>query len=315
MYFALISNHCKNKNMKPTLLILAAGMGSRYGGLKQLDGIGPSGETIMDYSIYDAKRAGFGKVVFVIRESLEQDFKGKIFSKYEGFIDIDYVFQELDNLPEGCSVPVGREKPWGTAHAVLVAESKIKEPFAVINADDFYGADSFKVIASFLQALDPDNNHTYCLLAYKLRKTLSEHGTVSRGICKLDKNDYLETVVEHTKIYPVENDIHSELSDGKIVKLAENAPTSMNLMGFTPTAFQYFKYYFTEFFDKNKDNLKAEFYLPLLLTSIIKSGQGKVRVLPSNERWFGVTYQEDRAFVVKNVKAKVDAGEYPEKLF
>ncbi len=301
--------------MKPTLLILAAGMGSRYGGLKQLDEIGPSGETIMDYSIYDAKRAGFGKVVFVIRESLEQDFKEKIFSKYEGFIEVDYVFQELDYLPDGCSVPKGREKPWGTAHAVMVAEPKIKEPFAVINADDFYGADSFKVVASFLQALDSDNDHTYCLLAYKLHKTLSEHGTVSRGICKLDKNDYLETVVEHTKIYPVGKDIHSELTDGKIVKLAADAPTSMNLMGFTPTAFQYFKYYFTEFFDKNSTNLKAEFYLPSLLTNIIKSGQGKVRVLPSNERWFGVTYQEDREFVVNNINAKVNNGAYPEKLF
>jgi len=301
--------------MKPTLLILAAGMGSRYGGLKQLDEIGPSGETIMDYSIYDAKRAGFGKIVFVIRESLEKDFKEKIFSKYENFIKIDYVFQELGSLPDGRSVPKGREKPWGTAHAVLVAEEKVNEPFAVINADDFYGADSFKVIASFLQALDPENDYTYCLLAYKLHKTLSEHGTVSRGICELDKNDYLVTVVEHTKIYPVGNDIHSELTNGKIVKLAENVPTSMNLMGFTPTAFQYFRHYFNEFFDKNSENPKAEFYLPSLLTSIIKSGQGKVRVLPSNERWFGVTYQEDREFVIKNIKAKVEKGEYSEKLF
>ncbi|MEN8121531.1 MAG: sugar phosphate nucleotidyltransferase [Bacteroidota bacterium] len=300
--------------MKPTLLILAAGMGSRYGGLKQLDEIGPSGETIMDYSIYDAKRAGFAKVVFVIRKSLEQDFKEKIFSKYESFIEIDYVFQELDNLPEGMSVPEGREKPWGTAHAVLVAEPKINEPFAVLNADDFYGADSFTVMASFLQALDADNDYTYCLLAYKLNNTLSEHGTVSRGICELDKNNYLEKVVEHTKIYKEGDSILSEM-DGNIVKLAENAPASMNLMGFTPSAFQYFKYYFNEFFDENSKNLKAEFYLPSLLTNIIKSGQGKVRVLPSNERWFGVTYQEDREFVVKNINAKVDAGEYPKKLF
>lgn len=301
--------------MQPTLLILAAGMGSRYGGLKQLDGIGPSGETIMDYSIYDAKRAGFGKVVFVIRESLAQEFKEKIFSKYENFIEIDYVFQELDNLPEGCSVPEGREKPWGTAHAVLVAEDKINEPFAVINADDFYGADSFNVMASFLQALDKDNDYTYCLLAYKLKNTLSEHGTVSRGICDLDKNKFLEKVVEHTKIYRKDDEIHSELADGKIVKLSEDAPTSMNLMGFTPSAFQYFKYYFLEFFNVNNKNLKAEFYLPSLLTNVIKSGQGKVRVLPSNERWFGVTYKEDRPFVVENIKQKVENGEYPEKLF
>lgn len=300
--------------MQPTLLILAAGMGSRYGGLKQLDGIGPSGETIMDYSIYDAKRAGFGKVVFVIRKSLEQDFKEKIFSKYEGFIDIDYVFQELDNLPQGCSVPEGREKPWGTAHAVMVAEEKIHEAFAVINADDFYGADSFTVMASFLQALDPENNYTYCLLAYKLKNTLSEHGSVSRGICELDKNKFLEKVVEHTKIYKKDNKILSDFK-GETVELHENAPTSMNLMGFTPSAFSYLKQYFREFFDANHENLKAEFYLPAFLTNVIKSGQGKVKVLPSNERWFGVTYQEDRPIVVENIKEKVANGEYPKKLF
>ncbi len=300
--------------MKPTLLILAAGMGSRYGGLKQLDGIGPNGETIMDYSIYDAKRAGFGKVVFVIRKSLEKDFQEKIFSKYKSFIDIDYVFQELDNLPEGCSVPEGREKPWGTAHAVMVAEEKIKEPFAVINADDFYGADSFTVMASFLQALDPENNYTYCLLAYKLKNTLSEHGSVSRGICELDKNKFLEKVVEHTKIYKENGKILSDFN-GEIVGLREDAPTSMNLMGFTPSAFEYLKQYFRVFFDKNHENLKAEFYLPAFLTDVIKSGQGKVKVLPSNERWFGVTYQDDRPIVVASIKEKVANGEYPEKLF
>jgi NDP-sugar pyrophosphorylase family protein len=300
--------------MQPTLLILAAGMGSRYGGLKQLDGIGPSGETIMDYSIYDAKRAGFGKVVFVIRKSLEQDFKEKIFPKYEGFIDIDYVFQELDNLPDGCSVPEGREKPWGTAHAVMVAEEKIKEPFAVINADDFYGADSFTVMASFLQALDTENNYTYCLLAYKLKNTLSEHGSVSRGICELDKNKFLEKVVEHTKIYKENGKILSDFNE-ETVELHEDAPTSMNLMGFTPSAFQYLHQYFREFFDANHQNLRAEFYLPAFLTDVIKSGQGKVKVLPSNERWFGVTYQKDRPIVVKSINEKVAKGEYPEKLF
>lgn len=300
--------------MQPSLLILAAGMGSRYGGLKQLEGIGPNGETIMDYSIYDAKRAGFGKVVFVIRKSLEQDFKEKIFSKYEGFIDIDYVFQELDNLPEGYSVPDGREKPWGTAHAVMVAEEKIKEPFAVINADDFYGADSFTVMASFLQALDSENNYTYCLLAYKLKNTLSEHGSVSRGICELDKNKFLEKVVEHTKIYRKNGKILSDFN-GETVELREDAPTSMNLMGFTPSAFEYLKQYFKIFFDENYTNLKAEFYLPVFLTKVIKSGQGKVKVLPSNERWFGVTYQDDKPIVVKSINEKVANGEYPLKLF
>ena len=288
--------------MKPTLLILAAGLGSRYGGLKQLDPIGPSGETIMDYSIYDAKRAGFGKVVFVIRRSFEEDFKKHIFSKYESFIEVDYVFQELDVLPEGITVPEGRVKPWGTGHAVLVAEPKIKEPFAVINADDFYGKDSFSAIASFLTALDPENNQTYCLLAYKLKNTLSEHGTVSRGLCYLDKNDYLVNIEEHTKIYIEGDRILSLTKDQKKFSLSEDAPVSMNLMGFTPSAFKYFKYYFNNFIDNNYTELKAELYLPEVVSKIIKSGSGKVRVLPSNEKWFGVTYKEDRDIVVGNIE-------------
>jgi NDP-sugar pyrophosphorylase family protein len=300
--------------MKPTLLILAAGLGSRYGGLKQLDPIGPSGETIMDYSIFDAKRAGFGKVVFVIRKSFEDDFKKHIFSKYENFIDVDYAFQELDVLPEGLQVPEGRVKPWGTGHAVLVAEPQIKEPFAVINADDFYGKDSFNAIASFLTALDPDNKQTYCLLAYKLKNTLSEHGTVSRGLCYLDKNDYLINIEEHTKIYTEGDKILSLTKEGKKFDLSENAPVSMNLMGFTPTAFKYFKYYFNEFIEKKSNDLKAELYLPEIVSRIIKSGSGKVRVLPSNEKWFGVTYKEDREVVVKNIQRMVDEGIYPEKL-
>lgn len=300
--------------MKPTLLILAAGMGSRYGGLKQLDQIGPSGETLMDYSIYDAKRAGFGKVVFVIRESFEEDFKNKIFVKYKDFIEVDYVFQELDNLPEDIEVPEGRVKPWGTGHAVLVAQQKINEPFAVINADDFYGKDSFSAIASFLNALDEDNTQTYCLLAFKLKNTLSEHGTVSRGLCYLDKNDYLVNIEEHTKIYTEGGKILSS-KDDKTFDLSETAPVSMNLMGFTPSAFKYFKYYFNDFIDKNKTDLKAEFYLPEVVSKVIKSGSGKVRVLPSNEKWFGVTYKEDKEIVVKSIKSMVDKGIYPEKLF
>ena len=300
--------------MKPTLLILAAGLGSRYGGLKQLDPIGPSGETIMDYSIYDAKRAGFGKVVFVIRRSFEDDFKNHIFSKYENFIEVDYVFQELDVLPEGIDVPEGRIKPWGTGHAVLVAEPKIKEPFAVINADDFYGKDSFSAIASFLTALDPENQQTYCLLAYKLKNTLSEHGTVSRGLCYLDKNDYLINIEEHTKIYIENEQILSLTKEEKKYTLAEDAPVSMNLMGFTPSAFKYFRYYFNDFIEKKSNDLKAELYLPEVVSKVIKSGSGKVRVLPSNEKWFGVTYKEDRDIVVKNIKRMVDEGIYPEKL-
>ena len=300
--------------MKPTLLILAAGLGSRYGGLKQFDKIGPSGETIMDYSIYDAKRAGFGKVVFVIRKSFEDDFKKQVLSKYTNFIEVDYVFQELDKLPDGVTLPEERKKPWGTGHAVLVAKDKINEPFAVINADDFYGKDSFIAIASYLMAIDEGIDNKFCLLAYKLKNTLSEHGSVSRGVCYLDKNDYLINIVEHTKIYKEESNIYSDFEDKKLI-INEDTPVSMNLMGFAPCAFHFFESYFNSFIKENINNLKAEFYLPTVVTNIIKNGLGKVRVLPSNEKWFGVTYQEDREIVVNSIKAKVEDGTYPESLF
>jgi NDP-sugar pyrophosphorylase family protein len=300
--------------MKPTLLILAAGLGSRYGGLKQLDQIGPSGETLMDYSIYDALKAGFGKVVFVIRRSFENDFKKYIFSKYSSHIQIDYVFQELDMLPEGYHLPTERKKPWGTGHAVLMAQDKIDNPFAVINADDFYGRGSFMAMSSFLNALDTENTTTYCLLAFKLRNTLSEFGSVSRGLCYLDKNDYLINIEEHTKISIEGEKIVSYRMDKKF-ELSPDAPVSMNLMGFTPSAFKYFKYYFDDFIEKNLNDLKAELYLPEVLSKIIKSGSGKVRVLPSNEKWFGITYKEDRDFVVKSISEMVKKGIYPEKLW
>jgi UTP-glucose-1-phosphate uridylyltransferase len=300
--------------MKPTLLILAAGLGSRYGGLKQLDQIGPSGETLMDYSIYDAIKAGFGKVVFVIRKSFENDFKTYIFPKYANYIKVEYVFQELDMLPKGYKLPEERVKPWGTGHAVLMANQQIDEPFAVINADDFYGRDSFMAVASFLNALDEDNQNTYCLLAFKLKNTLSEFGSVSRGLCYLDKNDYLISIEEHTKITIQKSKIIS-LKDEKKLELSGDAPVSMNLMGFTPSAFKYFKYYFDEFIENNINNQKSEFYLPDVLSRIIKSKSGKVRVLPSNEKWFGVTYKEDREFVVKNISEMVKKGIYPDKLW
>ncbi|MBN1252360.1 MAG: nucleotidyltransferase [Bacteroidales bacterium] len=300
--------------MKPTLLILAAGLGSRYGGLKQLDKIGPSGETIMDYSIFDAKRAGFGKVVFVIRESFEEDFKKHVFNKYQNFIEVDYVFQEINKLPHGFTAPKEREKPWGTGHAVLVAREKIKEPFAVINADDFYGKDSFSAISSYLMAVDEGINNKFCLMAYKLKNTLSENGSVSRGVCFLDKNNYLVNIIEHKKIYLQNNEIYSDFEKEKII-LDENTPVSMNLMGFSHSTFQYFESYFSDFLKKNINSLTAEFYLPSVVTNIIKSKQGKVRVLPSNEIWFGVTYKEDRETVVKNINEKVENGIYPKSLF
>ncbi len=299
--------------MKPTLLILAAGMGSRYGGLKQLDPVGPSGETIMDYSIYDAKRAGFGKVVFVIRPSFEEDFKNLVISKYKGFIEVDYVFQELHMLPEGYKVPEGREKPWGTAHAVLVAESKINEAFAVINADDFYGKESFQTMSKFLQDLEANKDNTFTILAYQLKNTLSENGHVSRGVCELDKDDYLVNIEEHTKIY-IEVDKVLSLFNDEIVELDENTLVSMNLMGFPAGAFKYFNKYFTEFLDANPSNLKAEYYMPTVVAKFIESKEGKVKILESQEKWFGVTYQEDRPFVVESIQKKVDEGVYPKKL-
>ncbi len=299
--------------MKPTLLILAAGLGSRYGGLKQLDPVGPSGETIMDYSIYDAKNAGFGKVVFVIRPSFEEDFKNVIIAKYKDFIEVDYVFQELDMLPEGYSVPEGREKPWGTAHATLVAANKINEPFAVINADDFYGRESFQTIADFLVKMYEQNDETFTILAYKLENTLSEYGTVARGVCEIDKDSYLVDIKEHTKISIDGDKIISDI-ENHIEELSADTPVSMNLMGFPASSFKYFEHYFKEFLSENHTNLKAEFFLPLVLSKVIKNKENKVKILNSNAKWFGVTYKEDKAQVVENIQKLVDDGVYPKSI-
>ncbi len=299
--------------MKPTLLILAAGLGSRYGGLKQLDPVGTSGETIMDYSIYDAKRAGFGKVVFVIRNSFEEDFKEKILSKYKDFIEVDYVFQDLSMLPEGYTVPEGRVKPWGTAHATMVAESKINEPFAVINADDFYGRESFHIMADFLTKMYSLNDDTMTILSYKLKNTLSEHGTVARGVCQVDNDDYLIDIKEHTKISISDGKIISDI-DGKVVELSENEPVSMNLMGFPTVAFKYFNKYFKKFLDEQSENLKSEFFLPLVMSQVIENKESKVKILESNAKWFGVTYKEDKPHVVESIRKMVEEGVYPAKL-
>jgi len=298
---------------KPTLLILAAGMGSRYGGLKQLDSVGPSGETIMDYSIFDAIRAGFGKVVFVIRKSLENQFKTQIFSKYHGFITIDYVFQELDDLPKGYTLSKERTKPWGTAHAVLVAQSKIKENFAVINADDFYGATAFQQMAHYLKQLAIDSNQ-YSFMAYQLQHTTSKNGSVSRGICELDYSNNLLKIVEHTNISHKNNQIISTLG-GEKFELASNSPTSMNFTGFTPLVFAYFNTYFKIFLDQFKDDLNAEFYLPSVLMQLIIDRVAQVKAIPTDEQWFGVTYQEDKKRVVENIQDSIKNGAYPNTLF
>lgn len=303
--------------MKPTLFLLAAGMGSRYGGLKQLDGLGPNGETIMDYSIYDAIKAGFGKLVFVIRKDFEQDFREKIISKYEGHIPCELVFQSLDALPEGFTCPEGRTKPWGTNHAVIMGADVIKEPFAVINCDDFYGTDSFKVMGEFLANLPEGAKNTYAMVGFRVGNTLSESGTVSRGICETNENGELISVVERTKIIRMDGEVKYMDDDDQWVATPETTPVSMNFWGFTPDYFGYSKDYFKTFLsqEKNITNLKSEFFIPLMVDTLIENGTASCKVLDTTSKWFGVTYPEDRQSVVDKIQALVDAGAYPEHLF
>lgn len=301
--------------MKPTLFVLAAGMGSRYGGLKQLDGLGPNGETIMDYSIYDAVRGGFGKVVFVIRESFEQDFREKILSKYENIIPVELVFQAIDKLPAGFTASPEREKPWGTNHAVMMGKEVINEPFAVINADDFYGRESFKILADYLQGLEGKKND-YCMIGYRVGNTLSESGSVARGICETNAKEELTSVVERTYIIrDTDGQIKFKEEDGSMVAIDENTPVSMNMWGFTPEYFDYSEEYFIDFLKKNQDNLKAEFFIPLLVNDLIVSDKVTVKVLDTPSKWFGVTYADDRAAVVAKIEDLIAKGEYPSKLF
>lgn len=303
--------------MKPTLLLLAAGMGSRYGGLKQLDGLGPNGETIMDYSIYDAIQAGFGKIVFVIRKDFEDQFRKKVLSKYEGHIPTEIVFQSINNLPEGYSVPEGREKPWGTNHAVLMAKNVIKEPFCVINCDDFYNRDSFRVIGNFLANLPNDSKNKYAMVGFRVGNTLSENGTVSRGICTTNTEKLLVDVVERTKIERREGKVQYIDDEGKWVVTDDDTPVSMNVWGFTPDYFEYSESYFKDFLNdpKNLENKKSEFFIPLMVNKLIKDGTATVKVLDTTSSWFGVTYPEDRENVVTKIQSLVKAGIYPNKLF
>ena len=275
--------------MKPTLFVLAAGMGSRYGGLKQLDGLGPNGETIMDYSIFDAIRGGFGKLVFVIRKSFEEDFRNKILSKYENHIPCELVFQDLNDLPEGFTCPEGRQKPWGTNHAVLMGKSVIKEPFAVINADDFYGRDSFAVIGKQLSEMG-DKQNEYCMVGYRVGNTLSESGSVARGVCETNEAGYLTGVVERTAIERIDGDIQFIDENGQKVVLEENVPVSMNMWGFTPDYFVHSEKYFVDFLKENIDKPKSEFFIPLVVNELITKGIATVKVLDTTAKWFGVTY-------------------------
>lgn len=299
--------------MKPSLLVLAAGMGSRYGGNKQLDQVGPSGETIIDYSIYDAKRAGFGKVVFVIRRDIEEQFKETFVKRLKDVIEIDYVFQEIGNLPEGFSVPAERQKPWGTSHAILVAKDKIKEPFGVINSDDYYGVDAFKTLYDFLTQDKDDNN--YSIVGYKLGNTLSEHGQVNRGVCTVSEKGFLVDIVETRGIEKRPDGIFVTDANGKIRSFTGDEIVSMNLWGFKPSCFRFLGMEFSSFLRDKINDPKSELDIPTSVDKFVKSGEMTIQILTSNSRWFGVTYREDKPFVVESIRKMVDAGIYPEKLF
>ena len=297
--------------MKPTLLVLAAGMGSRYGGLKQIDPVGPKGETIIDYSIYDALRAGFGKLVFVIRHDIEAQFKEIVGGRFEKHAPVEYVFQELDKLPAGFSVPAGRTKPWGTTHAILMAEDVVREPFAAINADDFYGADSFRILAEQLRSGSTD----YSMVGFILRNTLSEFGSVARGACRVGPDGYLQAVKELTKIEKDGNGAKYADANGIIHRLGGNEIVSMNLWGFTPALFPQLCDNFTEFLKKSGQEEKSECYIPTTINTLVSAGKAKCKVLRTTDSWFGVTYREDRARVVESIRALIKAGGYPEKLW
>ena len=296
--------------MKPTLLVLAAGMGSRYGGLKQMDGVGPNGEIILDYSVMDAIRAGFGKVVFVIRHSFADQFKARINAEHYGNkIAVEYVYQELDKLPAGFSVPEGREKPWGTNHAILMAKDAIHEPFAIINADDFYGRDAFQVMADHLRTLEGKDG-SYCMVGYRLENTLSENGTVSRGVCQTDANGLLIGMTERTAIGRTANGIEYKDTDGSMHPLPADATVSMNLFGFTPDYFAKSEALFVDFLKEHGQELKSEYYIPFAVNTFIADGRATMTVLKTTAQWFGVTYKEDRPMVVDRLKKLHDQGVY-----
>ena len=298
--------------MKPTLLILAAGMASRYGSMKQIQSFGPGGETIMDYSIYDAIRAGFGKVVFIIREDFAEDFKEIFEPKLKGKIATDYVYQDLRSFINGYQVPAERTKPWGTAHAVLCAKDAVKEPFAVINADDFYGRDAFEKAAKFLTAEVRED--LYSIIGYELVKTLSDHGTVSRGVCEVDEQGYLVSIAERTKVGTENGKIIYE-ENGQKHELSSQAKVSMNFWCFHPSVFAITEKAFHEFLAKSASDPKAEFFIPIIGDHLVRTGLGRIKVIPTGSQWFGVTYKEDAPQVKASLEHLVHQGEYPPRLW
>ena len=300
--------------MKPTLVILAAGMGSRYGGLKQVDPVGPSGETIMDYSIFDAVRAGFNRVVFVIRRDFEDIFKHTIGAKYKDLIDVDYAYQSIDDLPIGYSVPSDRSKPWGTAHAIYAARNVVNAPFAAINADDFYGHDAFRTLAEFLSREEASSGLHFAMVGYLLQQTLSENGSVARGVCKIRKDGLLETVTEMTKLVRVPGGVENQEKVNEPVKLTGQERVSMNMWGFTPQLFDALAERFPQWLERNARNGNSEWYIPFVVDELVKEAQADVVVLPTESSWFGVTYREDKPRVVEAIQKLVDAGVYPVQL-
>ncbi len=300
--------------MDLTLLVLAAGMGSRYGGLKQLDQVGPSGETIIDYSVYDAIEAGFNKIVFIIRKDIEKDMKELLFDKYSKKINIEYVFQELGNIPEGVNLPADRVKPWGTGHAVLMAKDVINEPFVVINADDFYGKSAFKVVADYMKGNQDTLQGKNCMAGYLLKNTLSEHGAVSRGVCKVNDQKELIEITERTKIGWNDQKIIAD-DNGNDLELEGNVYVSMNFWGFTPEVFPQLESEFKKFILDNYSDIKSEYYIPSIVSHQINNKLATVKVLEATDQWFGVTYKEDKSLVIEKIKKLTEAGDYPEKLW
>jgi hypothetical protein len=301
--------------MKPTLLILAAGMGSRYGGLKQLDPVGPSGETLLDYSVFDAMRAGFDRVVFVIRHDFEREFRERVGHRYEQRVDVDYVFQGMDAVPPGHAVPEGRRKPLGTGHAIWCARESVTAPFAAINADDFYGADAYRALARFFSQPDPESAiPQFAMVGYRLGRTLSEHGSVARGVCQVDQAGYLQTIEECVGIENAEAGARLKSADGSVITFGGNEIVSMNFWGFTPAVFPMLEQGLGGFLSRHAVDEKAEFYIPVAVANMIASNSARVSVLSSESSWFGVTYRVDRALVAESIGRLVEAGNYPSNL-
>jgi UTP-glucose-1-phosphate uridylyltransferase len=298
--------------MKPTLVILAAGMGSRYGGLKQMDSVGPGGEAIIDYSLYDAIRAGFGKVVFIIRTDFAAQFKERFEPRLKGRIEVDYAYQSLDKIPEGFTLNPAREKPWGTAHAVWMADGLVNEPMAVINADDFYGKEAYQAMADFLVSSTDESE--YAMIGYHVNKTLSDYGSVSRGVCITNDKGYLTGVVERTKIIRDADGIFFYESEGRF-SLDENTPVSMNFWGLKPNVFQYLKEGFSEFLREKGNEPKSEYFIPILINDNILNGRISTKVIECDANWFGVTYIEDKPLAQKEIQKLIETGEYPVNLW